>query len=317
MDDEPPKNEKLRLVADNDPARISERQKQAAADRMRDLAADSLSELVANFLRVLAGAGRPFALPRDLLTAAEHYHQAYEAGIRSHLPGLEDLMLDHLFRHERGRPQTEEEWRNWAADDPERDYNDLRRTLLQRLRRHVLREIASTITGSDLQIRREQQEIEDVLRQIEEARERYFNRPRPPNHYRRSIADLQITKLKEAKNEPRRSYRQRTAGTGNERSNPHSRQETANRKIENLRVQKQDEMIARLQRHQWIALYAVHSGEVRAFDATDSFTFDVLARKKLLERKPGRGKTKRDWQLTELGALAMSRAPTSILDSSQ
>jgi hypothetical protein len=76
-------------------------------------------------------------------------------------------------------------------------------------------------------------------------------------------------------------------------------------------------MIAGLQRHQWAALHAVHSGETPAFDATDAFTFDVLARMKLLERKPGRGKSKRDWQLTELGALAMSRAPGFILDPSQ
>jgi hypothetical protein len=75
-------------------------------------------------------------------------------------------------------------------------------------------------------------------------------------------------------------------------------------------------MIAGLQPHQWTALHAVHSGEARVFDGTDAFTFDVLARMELLERKPGGGKSKRDWQLTELGALAMSRAPRSILDPS-
>jgi hypothetical protein len=66
-----------------------------------------------------------------------------------------------------------------------------------------------------------------------------------------------------------------------------------------------------------VALHAVHSGEVRAFDVTNAFTFDVLARMQLLKRKPTGGKTKRDWQLTELGTLAVSRMPSSVLDSSQ
>jgi hypothetical protein len=117
--------------------------------------------------------------------------------------------------------------------------------------------------------------------------------------------------------ERQRTAKQEIAKVRHRKPNLNSRQEIADREIENLQAQKRDDMIAGLQPHQWAALNAVHSGENRAFDATDAFTFDVLARMELLERKPGGGKSKRDWQLTELGALAMSRAPRSILDPSQ
>lgn len=297
--DEPPKNDKLRLVADNDPAHISERQKQAAADNARNRAAASLATLVTNMLRVLAGAGQPHAVAGDLLKTSEQYRDAYDAGNRGQMPGLEELTLYELFREEKDEPRTEEEWRRWAADDPYRDYQEERDSLLQQLRRHILREIASTITRSDLQIRREQQEIDDVLRRLEQARKNYFEGPRKtPSQYRQRIAAANaVSKASDRK--PSRG----------------SKQEIADREIDNLHIRKRDEMIAGLQPHQWVALYAVQSGETRAFEATDSFTFDVLSRMKLLERKPGSGRSKRDWQLTELGALAMSRAPHSILET--
>ncbi|MEW6454907.1 MAG: hypothetical protein AB1490_29995 [Pseudomonadota bacterium] len=318
--DEPPKNDKLRLVADNDPAGIAERQKQIAASDTRDKAAASLAKLITNLLRVLAGGGEPYALSVDLLKAAGHYRDAYNAGNRGDMPGLEDLVLDHLFREseEREGPQTEEEWRRWAVDNPRRDYEEERRSLLHELRRHVLREIASTITESDLQIGREEREIDNILRRIEEVRERYFNRPRNvPSTYRRNIAEREIAKIRGANTELQRTAKQEIAKIRGRRPNLNSRQEIAGVEIENLKARKRDEMIAGLQQHQWFALHAVHSGGPQAFDATDAFTFDVLASMKLLERKPGRGKTKRDWQLTELGVLAMSRAPSFILNSSQ
>ena len=117
------------------------------------------------------------------------------------MPGLNGLALDHLFRREGEeweKPRNKEEWRRWATDDPQRDYEEERRLLLRQLSRHVLREIASTITQSKLQIRREEQEIDGVLQQLEEARERYFNGPRkPPNLYRQSIAKSKIAALRE------------------------------------------------------------------------------------------------------------------------
>jgi hypothetical protein len=178
---------------------------------------------------------------------------------------------------------------------------------LNELRRHILREIASTITSSDLQIRREAREIDDVLQQIEDAQKRYFDGPRKPaNVYRRSIVEREIAKLHSTQRELQKT-------PDEEQPNPTPRQKVADIEIESLKIQKRDEMIARLQQHQWRALYAVHSGETGAFEAVDSFTFDVLARMNLLERRPGRGKSKRDWQLTKLGALAMSRAPSFIL----
>jgi hypothetical protein len=308
-------------VADNDPARIAERQKQIVADNARDRAAASLETLVANLLRVLAGAGEPYAVPSNLLKASKHYRDAYNAGNRGQMPGLEDLVLYHLFREgeEHEKPQTQEEWRRWAADNPRRDYEEERRSLLHQLRRHVLREIASTITGSDLQIRREEREIDNVLRRVEEARERYFNGPKNPtiSPYRRSIAEREIAKLRGEDTELQHTAKQEAAKVRQHKPNLNSRQEIADLEIENLQARQRDEMIAGLSPHQWTALHAVHSGETRSFDATDAFAFDVLARMKLLERKPGRGKTKRDWQLTDLGALAMSRAPAFILDSPQ
>jgi hypothetical protein len=157
-----------------------------------------------------------------------------------------------------------------------------------------------------------------VLRRLEDAREHYFNGPRnPTSQYRRSVAEHEISKLRDTDFELERNANQEIEKVRYQKPNVNSRQEIADIEIENLRAQKRDEMIAGLQRHQWVALHAVQSGESRAFDATDAFTFDVLARMKLLERKPSRGKSKRDWQLTELGALAMSRAPSFILAPSQ
>ncbi|AMN42936.1 hypothetical protein [Rhodoplanes sp. Z2-YC6860] len=318
--DEPPKNDKLRLVIENDPARIAERQKQIVADDAHDQSAASLATLVANLLRVLAGAGQPYAMPGDLLKAAEHYRDAYNAGSHGQMPGLEDLILYHLFREneERDKPQTEEEWLHWAADNPERDYEEERRSLLHQLRRHVLREIASTITGSDLQIRRERGEIDDVLRRLEQAGDRYFNRPSNlTSSYRRNRAEREIAKLRGADTQVRDLAKEPITKVRSQKPNLSSRQEIADLEIEKLQARERDKMIAGLQRHQWIALYAVHSGETRAFDAVDAFTFDVLASMKLLERKPGQGKSKRDWQLTEFGVLAISRAPGAILEPSQ
>ena len=279
----------------------------------------SLATLVANLLRVLAGAGEPYAVPGNLLKAWEHYRDAYNAGNRGQMPGLDDLILHHLFDEggERDKPLTEEEWRRWAADDPRRDYEEERRSLLHQLRRHVLREIASTITQSSLQIRREEQEIDDVLRRFEEARERYFNGPRkPPRAYRHSIAEHEIAKLHGADTKLQHSAKREIAKVRHREPNLNSRQETADRAIGTLQARKRDEMIAALQPHQWVALHAVHSGETHAFDAADAFTFDVLARMELLERRPGGGKSKRDWQLTELGKLAITRGARPI-DPSQ
>jgi hypothetical protein len=55
----------------------------------------------------------------------------------------------------------------------------------------------------------------------------------------------------------------------------------------------------------------VRSGDPVDFESTDAFTFEVLGGMKLLKRKPGGGKSKRDWELTELGILALSRDPAA------
>jgi hypothetical protein len=310
--DEPPEKDKLRLVAENDPARIAERQRQAAATVAQDSTAASLAKLIANLLRVLAGGGESYSVPGDLLKTAECLDDAYKAGHRGFMPGLDELTLYKLFEEEPARPQTEKEWRGWATHDPRRDYDEERHFLLQQLRCHVLREIASTITGSDLQIRREKREIDDLLRRFEDARKQYLNGPRrPPSSYRLSIAESEIQKLRATDSELRRAAKSEPAKVPKQKTDSNARQEIADREIANLQAQKCDEMIVGLRPLQWAALRAVYSGEDDTFDTIDSFTFDVLARMELLKRKPGGGKTKRGWQLTQLGTLAMSRAPNS------
>lgn len=85
--DDIPKDDKLRLVADNDPARIAERQRQTAANDARDQAAASLAILVANLLRVLAGAGEPLAVHDNLLKASEHFREATMLVVAARCPG--------------------------------------------------------------------------------------------------------------------------------------------------------------------------------------------------------------------------------------
>jgi len=64
-------------------------------------------------------------------------------------------------------------------------------------------------------------------------------------------------------------------------------------------------MIADPQEHQLRGLRAVSDGSEQALVQTDGFTLDVLGRLGFLERMQGVPKTKRSWQLTELGRRAL------------
>jgi hypothetical protein len=69
-----------------------------------------MAALVTNLLRVFAGAGEAYAVPTNLIKAAQHYLDAQNAGHRGEMPGLRNLMLDSLFKSDEDeRPQTEEQ----------------------------------------------------------------------------------------------------------------------------------------------------------------------------------------------------------------
>ncbi|CAN5142822.1 hypothetical protein BH10PSE10_BH10PSE10_04720 [soil metagenome] len=275
---------KIRLVVKNDPAQLMTSIAQADDDRRRHGAALALQRLVANLLRVIAGAGEPHRLPRDFHDTFASWADFSNAHQYSgEIPGVDELRIDRLFPDDDESPQTEEEWRRWAEPDPLHDYQQVRRLIIHRLRRNMLREVAETIAGNDMQIRRNERDIEQSLDQLETALDKYrkeSKKPPKPNPINQKIAEDAIAKLRADKRE----------------------KEIADREAQ------RDKMIANLAAHQWTALRAVRSGDPADFERNDAFTFEVLGGMKLLKRKPGSGKSKRDWELTDLGMLALSRA---------
>jgi hypothetical protein len=276
---------KIRLVVENDPTELAVNHAQAEDDRRRDHAARALRTLAANLLRVIAGAGEPDRMPRDLRDAFAAWAEFANAHqYPEETPGADELRIDRLFPDDDESPQTEEEWRRWAEPNPLRDYREARQWIIQALRRSMLREVAETIAGNDMQIRRNERDIEQSLVRLEAALDRYrkeSKRPPKPDPISQQTAEGAIAKLRADKRE----------------------KEIADREA------KRDKMIANLAAHQWAALRAVRSGDPADFESNDAFTFEVLGGMKLLKRKPGGGKSKRDWDLTELGTLALSRDP--------
>jgi hypothetical protein len=280
-----PENSKIRLVVENNPSQIAVGRARTNDEHQRDVAARELRKLAANLLRVIAGAGDAGRLPHDLRDAFAAWTEFAKVGHNqlATTPDAFELTIDHLFPADK-EPQTEEEWRRWAGANPLRDYRDVREWIMRDLRRSVLREVAETIAGNDMQIRRNQQDIEKLLDRLEEALNKYqkdSKRPPKPNSIRQQRANNAIAKHRADKQE----------------------KEIADR--ESAR----DKMIASLAVHQWTALRAVRSGDPADFESNDAFTFQVLGSMKLLKRKPGGGKSKRDWELTDLAVLALSRDP--------
>jgi hypothetical protein len=289
----------IRLVAENDPAEIATKYARADNDRRRDHAARALRTLAVNLLRVIAGAGAPDRLPRDLRDASVAWAEFAKSNQLAATPGVDELTINHLFADREPEPQTEDQWEWWARTDPQHDYVRQREWAMRELRRSVLREIAAVIDGSQVQISRRESDVQTALDQLQRARDEYFKEQR-----RQPKADAVMA------NQRRPGKADRTIShvrVTQPKSDP-TRQVKAEEEIAKLREGKRDRLIANLEAHQWTALRAVRSGDPADFEYNDAFTFEVLGSMKLLKRKPS-GKTKRDWELTDLGVLALSRDP--------
>jgi hypothetical protein len=284
-------NSKIKLVVKNDTAQLMTNLAQADDDRRRYAAGLALQRLVANLLRVIAGAGEPHRLSRDFHDTFASWGDFSNTQQHSgEIPGIDELRIDRLFSDDDESPQTEEEWRRWAEPDPLHDYRLVRRWIIHRLRRNIFREVAETIAGNDMQIRRNERDIEQSLDELEAAHDKYrkeSKKPPKPNPLSQKMAEEAIVKLRAEKRE----------------------KEIADREVQ------RDKMIANLAAHQLAALRAVRSGDPADFERNDAFTFEVLGGMKLLKRKPGSGKSKRDWELTDLGKLALSRTPATDEDN--
>jgi hypothetical protein len=176
--------------------------------------------------------------------------------------------LRDLFPRHRWQPRTEEEWQQWLASDADDDFEEEYDRLLSNLRTAVLREIAGKVTGHPA-LPKYSHEVTDAMIRFGELRE--HGRERRPRRF-----------------------------------NPASVQ-TATNAIERLRAKARDDMIAGLADNQVTALAAVAASTPEGFEPFDAFTFDVLGRMGLLQRKPNGRKSKRDWDLTAVGRLALER----------
>jgi hypothetical protein len=294
---------KIRLVVENDPARLAANHVRANDDRQRDHAARTLRRLAVNLLRVIAGAGEPDRLPRDLRDAFAAWAEFAEAdhNTLAGTPGVNELTIDHLFLDNESEPQNEEEWERWAEANPRRDYVEQSEWIMRDLRRAILREIAAIIDGSQVQISRRERDVQSALNRLERARDEYFSDQR-----RQRIADAAVAS--------QRQQRKTDQPIAHVRASKPTldpvRQAKAEKEIAKLREVERDNMIANLNTYQWAGLRAVQSADPGAFESVNAFTLDVLGSMKLIKRKPG-SKSKRDWQLTDLGMLALSRDPAA------
>jgi hypothetical protein len=268
---EPP----LTLVADNSSVKIEQRRARQEAEHAETRARDAIRRLTINLLRIIAGAGEPVALLRDIDTARTTYIQyitaAERAGCRATLL-TDELTLDHLFSSEdrERQPMTEEDWDRWAAPiDPYDEYCESKTQAKIELRRAALRQVASALsTGEsrDPSLKAHGGNLDDVIEVILSAKTRFQQR-----------------RSQSSKADP-------------------ARQAIAEQKKAELRQQRRVRQIASLPPHQVAGLRAVNTGMV---DQTDSFTLDVLGRMKLLAR-PKNNKKKSAWQLTDDGRLALT-----------
>ncbi len=74
-------------------------------------------------------------------------------------------------------------------------------------------------------------------------------------------------------------------------------------------------MIANLQEHQVRGWRAVLDGSEEALAQIDAFTLDVLGRMGFLQRIKGVPKSKRAWQVTELGRSAVDHHKPPATDT--
>ena len=274
MDDRE-KGTPLTLVADNSPGAVEQRRAQQEAERSESRATDAIRRLAINLLRIIAGAGEPGALLRDIDEARTAYLDYLSAGEKAGYPDESPtgrLHLDHLFSWE-GRehePVTEEDWRRWAQpSNPHEEYlKDKARAKLE-LRRAALRQVASVLSSGasrEPRLKAHGGDFEEIIRSIVAAERRLQQQkllpPRQPDPERRAIAE---------------------------------------RKTADLRREQRIHQLKSLPAHQIAGLRAVEAGTV---DQIDGFTLDVLGRTTLLTRPKG-SKAKSAWVLTDDGRLAL------------
>jgi hypothetical protein len=282
-----PKKQGPKLVSESSPEKIELLRKREAADRAATEARQRVRVLVANILRIIAGAGEPGSAALQIHDALKAYldwlKAAEDATGHSIHDGREiwsQLTLDSIFPCAHHSAQTEEEWREWALEDPHREYIRERDRQMDHIRQIVLREIAAEIAGVDVQSRKYNGDYQQAILGICEVREKYRKaqgNPVKPNparvqHAEQAIADLRARQQKEA------------AAADAER---------------------REKMIANLHEHQVRGLRAVLDGSEEALAQTDAFTLDVLGSMGLLQRLKGVPKNKRAWQVTELGRSAV------------
>lgn len=250
------------------------------------MAFSRLCDLAANLLRIIGGAGKPQTLLVDIdeaRTAYIDYLQTARAeGQLLPEPASSGLDIDALFKSEIRKPVTEEQWKEWARDDPLRDYLIEQKLIKLSLRRSVLREIAAELAGIPVQSQKYSNEIDDAIHRMIRARERFDQRK----------SSVSVSPRRQSPSVPL--------------STPPIRTAIADQAITDIRRAKRDNEIACLDSYQIAGLRAVQAGSAEALALVNSFILDVLGRMGLLVRAKG-GKGKAAWQLTDDGRLALER----------
>jgi hypothetical protein len=241
-----PKKEGPKLVSENSPEQIELLRKREATDRATVEARQRLRVLVANILRIIAGAGERASIALQMHDALKTYLDWSKAAEETTGLSINDdheiwspLTLDSVFPHEHHSPQTEEEWQDWALENPHREYIRERDRQMNRIRQIVLREIAAEIAGIDVQSRKYNGDYHDAIHHICNTHEEYRKtqgKPVKPNLTRVQFAEQAIAGLRERE-------QQKAAAAATER---------------------RERMIANLQEHQVRALRAVLDGSEEA-----------------------------------------------------
>jgi hypothetical protein len=274
MDDEN-KGTPFTLVADNSSTTLEERRAQQEFNRSASRATAAIKRLSVNLLRIIAGAGEPWELHRNLDEMQASYLDYLKAAERANRPVeplTNELDLDNLFLcvDQDPEPLTEEGWLGWAQpSDPYEEYFENKARHKLELRRAALRQVASVLSSGDPRephLKAHGGNLDDIIRRMLDAKSRFEQeKSRPPKQadpHRRAIADQKIAE------------------------------------IQRVRRKRQLESLAA---HQIAALRAV---EAKSVDQTDRFTLEVLGSMKLLVRSKGSTK-KSDWHLTDDGQMAL------------
>lgn len=264
----------LTLVTDNPSAAIAKQRTQQVLEHCESAATEAVRQLAINLLRIIAGAGEPWSLLRnidDARIAYVDYLNAARAAGSPAAPLTSELNLDHLFSRpsQEQRAMTETDWLRWAGPgDPYEEYFESNTQAKVELRRAALRQVALALSSGETEphLKAHGGNLDEIIRTMFDERKQFEQQQSRP---------------------PRQADPERLA--------------IAQRKITELRRQSRMRQLKSLPLHQVAALRAVQAGAV---DQTDRFTLDVLGSMTLLVRTKG-SKKKSDWRLTDDGLLAL------------